>query len=104
MAVGRVVLVCGVLILLFIPYLLWGTGLQTARAQSQLRGEFRAAQQQAGARSTTTPTTGNSTGRAAHVAPVIPDPPTGSAVGVITIPKIGVSMVVVEGTRSEEHT
>ena len=98
MAVGRVVLVSGVLILLFIPYLLWGTGLQTARAQSQLRGEFRAAQQQAGARSTTTPTTGNSTGRAAQVAPFIPDPPTGSAVGVITIPKISVSMVVVEGT------
>jgi sortase A len=97
MAVGRAMLVSGVLILLFIPYLLWGTGLQTARIQSHLRGEFRAAQQRAGALPTTTPTAGNGTGQAAQVAPVVPDPPTGGAVGVITIPKIGVSMVVVEG-------
>ena len=33
--VGRVFLVAGVLVLLFIPYLLWGTGLITARAQSR---------------------------------------------------------------------
>ncbi len=36
-AVGRVVLVAGILILLFIPYLLWGTGLITAHNQSLLR-------------------------------------------------------------------
>ena len=42
--VGRVILVAGVLVLLFIPYLLWGTGPITARAQSDLRQQFAAAQ------------------------------------------------------------
>ena len=42
--VGRVILVAGVLVLLFIPYLLWGTGLITARAQSDLRQQFVATQ------------------------------------------------------------
>ena len=49
MAVGRVVLVAGVLVLLFIPYLLWGTGLMTARSQALLRTEFSKAQQRADA-------------------------------------------------------
>ena len=46
--IGRVVLVGGILVLLFIPYLLWGTGLQTARSQSRLRQEFEATQRQLG--------------------------------------------------------
>lgn len=100
MAVGRVVLVAGVLILLFIPYLLWGTGLMTARSQSHLREEFRSYQHLAGA----VPTGGPHpvpTGGAASVAQVAPTaigPPIGGPVGVIAIPKIGLSMVVVEGT------
>ncbi len=98
MAVGRVVLVTGVLILLFIPYLLWGTGLQTARSQNQLRVEFRAAQRQAGALPAAKPSAVTGADGTAQVAPTVPDPPAGSAVGVIAIPKIGVSMMVVEGT------
>jgi sortase A len=99
MAVGRVVLVGGVLVLLFIPYLLWGTGLMTARAQAHLRDEFSAAQHQAGAianRHPVAPKKG--TVPAPEVAHVIPDPAVGSPVGVIAIPKLGLSMVVVEGT------
>ena len=42
--VGRVILVAGVLVLLFIPYLLWGTGLITAQAQHDLRQQFAASQ------------------------------------------------------------
>jgi sortase A len=100
MAVGRVVLVAGVLVLLFIPYLLWGTGLMTARSQAQLRTEFSKAQQRADAPTPTPTTLANPTRYApvAQAAPPILDPAIGSAVGTITIPKIDLSMVVVEGT------
>jgi sortase A len=99
MAVGRVVLVGGVLVLLFIPYLLWGTGLMTARAQAHLREEFSAAQHQAGAIANKHPAAPKKgTAAAPEVAPVIADPAVGNPVGVIAIPKIGLSMVVVEGT------
>jgi sortase A len=103
MTVGRVVLVAGILVLLFIPYLLWGTGLQTARSQSQLRTEFTKAQTQAGTRSTpkvVVPAPGSQPVAAA--APLHADPPIGSPVGTITIPSIDVSMVVVEGTGTAQ--
>ena len=99
MAVGRVVLVGGVLVLLFIPYLLWGTGLMTAHSQSLLRAELRAEQHRAGVTAISPPT-----GPAVPatpppaVAPSVPPPPIGSPVGTIDIPKIGLDMVVVEGT------
>lgn len=99
-AVGRVVLVAGILILLFIPYLLWGTGLITARNQSVLTAQFEAAQKKADshpakripapAHDTTPP--------APQVAPAMADPPIGSPVGTIQIPKINLAMTVVEGT------
>jgi sortase A len=100
MAVGRVILVAGILILLFIPYLLWGTGLMTARTQSQLRSQFGAAQLHSGTppvKHLSAPPRGT-TQPALPVAPPMTDPPIGSAVGELSIPKIGLSMVVVEGT------
>jgi sortase A len=103
MAVGRVVLVAGVLILLFIPYLLWGTGLQTARSQDQLRKEFAAVQRQAGVTKDPRPVA------PAHhspvppaVAPNIPAPAIGAPVGTIDIPKISLDMVVVSGTGTAQ--
>lgn len=93
---GRIVLVAGVLILLFIPYLLWGTGLKTAHSQSVLRTEFAKAQHRA---DTSTPKTPPAHAvLVARVAPRIAPPPLGSPVGTITIPEIDLSMVVVEGT------
>ncbi len=96
MAVGRVLLVLGVLILLFIPYLLWGTGLMTARSQTVLRAQFKADQHRAGVTAVTAPPV--KTGGPVAVAPTMADPPVGTAVGTIDIPEIGLSMVVVEGT------
>ncbi len=97
---GRIILVAGVLVLLFIPYLLWGTGLITARAQSQLRQEFTAAQRRSHAavalHTTTTPSSPPTT------APVIVAPPVGSPVGIISIPRISLQMVVVEGTGADQ--
>ena len=100
MAVGRVVLVAGVLVLLFIPYLLWGTGLLTAQSQARLRAAFSADQQLAGSVPTkqSVPSRDVSNPEPPQVAPAIADPPIGSPVGTIAIPKIGLSMVVIEGT------
>lgn len=99
-AVGRVVLVAGILILLFIPYLLWGTGLITAHNQSVLTAQFEAAQRRSGSHpAKTIPAPGHDTAPAApQVAPAIPDPPISSPVGTILIPKINLAMTVVEGT------
>jgi sortase A len=87
-AIGAALTGTGVLILLFVAYQLWGTGLYTARAQDDLRSEFEA---KLAAPSTTT-TTG------VAPAPAPPPPPTGEAVAIIRIPKIGVDKQVVEGT------
>ena len=99
MAVGRVVLVAGVLILLFIPYLLWGTGLITAHSQALLRTEFAIAQGRSGAPvSTHISAPPHGAPLTAHTAPTVADPAVGGPVGAIIIPKIGLSMIVVEGT------
>ena len=100
MAVGRILLVAGVLILLFIPYLLWGTGLSTARNQSLLRQQFKADLHRAGA---ITPSTLPKTSQPTlEVAPSQPAPALGSPVGTIDIPLISLSMVVVEGTADAQ--
>ncbi len=101
--VGRVVLVAGVLVLLFIPYLLWGTGLITARNQSTLRTQFQHEQHKTG---TVIPKVHlhaphKPTGPV-QLAPHVPPPPAGSAVGLLSIPKIGLSMMVVEGTGESQ--
>jgi sortase A len=98
--VGRVVLVAGILILMFIPYLLWGTGLITARNQSALTQQFREAQDKTHshpAASISAPAHDTSP-PAPQVAPTIAPPPIGSPVGTIQIPKINLAMTVVEGT------
>ena len=100
MAVGRVVLVTGILVLLFIPYLLWGTGLMTARSQADLRTQFVVDQHLAGSAPTKRPIPpkpGSATA-APEVAPTIAPPAIGGPVGIISIPRIGLSMMVVEGT------
>jgi sortase A len=100
MAVGRVVLVAGVLVLLFIPYLLWGTGLLTAQSQARLRAAFSTDQRLAKsvpAKHLVAPRA-DVNPEPPLVAPTTADPPVGSPVGTIVIPKIGLSMVVVEGT------
>jgi sortase A len=104
MAVGRVVLVAGVLILLFIPYLLWGTGLQTARSQDQLRNEFSAVRHQVGEGSVPRPTAPpkHAAPGTVTLAPTIAPPAIGGPVGLIDIPKIDLNMVVVEGTGTAQ--
>ncbi len=88
---GRGLVTVGILILLFVAYQLWGTGLYEAREQDRLQSEFHqqvahekaVARHQAGTATTTT------------LPP--PPPPVGEAVGIIQIPKIGLNRAVIQG-------
>jgi len=88
-AIGAALTGSGVLILLFVAYQLWGTGLYTSRQQDHLKSDFKV---RAALPSTTT------TGGTSSTAPTGPPPrPTGQAVAIIRIPKIGVDWGVVNG-------
>lgn len=89
-ALGRICITAGVLILLFVAYQLWGTGLQEARSQDKLEDEFESVLSGA---TTTTSTPGAPT--PTPTAP--PPPPDGDAAARIAIPAIGVDKIVVEG-------
>jgi sortase A len=103
--VGRVLITAGLLILAFVAYQLWGTGLQTARAQNDAEAEFERLQQEYEASqpdpSTTTSApdgTTPSTEPADEPAPEIPAaPPEGGVAGLIEIPSIGVEWYFYEG-------
>ena len=103
-------------VLLFVAYQLWGTGLREAASQRALRSEF---QQQLSASNPAPPpqatkgppTGGVATGQARGQAPpsadpgvsapssaVAPAPAAGDPVAVLRIPKLGLDKVVVEGT------
>ena len=96
-AVGRVLITVGLLILLFVAYQLWGTGIWEARAQSDLEGKFERDLARSQATTTTAPTTTTTT-----PPPAPPVPLAGEPVAVIRIDKIGVDKVVVEGTGVPE--
>jgi sortase A len=88
-ALGAILTGAGVLILLFVAYQLWGTGLYTSRQQDSLRSQFKQkAHVEAGPSTTSTTLDPN------HLPP---PPPTGNAVASIRIPKIGVDKIVVQG-------
>src|SRR5438046_13153 len=79
-AIGRVFMAVGTLMLLFVAYELWGTGISEARSQKHITNDFHQALRKA-------PTDETRTDYA-------PPMPTGSAVAIIKIPKIGVEKTV----------
>jgi sortase A len=99
-AIGRVLITVGLLILLFVAYQLWGTGIYEARAQSDLESQFNGdLARQRSQTTTTTTTTPTPTPTATTEPAALPAVPAdGDPVGVIKIDKIGVDKVVVEGT------
>src|SRR5687768_5334590 len=100
-AVGRVFVALGVLLLLFVAYQLWGTGLQEQRAQNDLREEIDELFAEVEAASPpliVEPDGGRPTATTTTTEPPLP-PPVGDAVAVIRIPSIDVEKVVVEGVR-----
>jgi sortase A len=111
-AVGRVCITAGVLILLFVAYQLWGTGIREAQAQRALEDEFE--QSLAGSDAdtdadvdepdeTTTTTEGEDTGDGpaptSDAGPPPPPPADGEAIARLRIPAIGVDKIVVEGVE-----
>jgi sortase A len=96
--IGRTLVTLGLLILLFVVYQLWGTGIWTARAQEGLEKDFAQAQQQYEKDNPviTTPSTSK------PAKPVSFTPAIGQWVGKIKIPKIGLDMIFVEGTDRDE--
>lgn len=109
-AIGRILITAGTLILLFVAYQLWGTGLQEAKSQKALAREFeeQLAQLPSTTTSTTTTTPSTTTTVAGTTPPKIdvepteartadlPLPSTGEPIAKIRIPAIGVNRTVVE--------
>lgn len=107
-AIGRSFVTVGLLILLFVAYQLWGTGLYTAQQQDKLRTQFEHALHLSTPPSTSPPTTtvvtrpdtASSTTTTTQPAPL--PPPVGGAVAQIRIPSIGVDDIVVNGTSRDD--
>jgi sortase A len=94
-AVGRTCITAGVLILLFVAYQLWGTGIREAQAQDQLEDDFAEVLAEADANPTTT--TSTTLPGDPVTAPTIPSAVEGEPTARIQIPAIGVDKIVVEG-------
>ena len=124
---GKVLITLGILILLFVAYQLWGTGIYTARQQHKLENQFNEALKQVGSGSNTTfPTTATTTRPGATVAgsdnPIVTRPgsttattvpvtttteppidlPDIDAVARIVIPKIDANYIVVQGVSLDD--
>jgi sortase A len=104
-AIGRTFITVGILILLFVAYQLWGTGIYTAREQNKLEQQFNEVLASNGngsptPTSTTTPSSAPTTTTTTEPAP--PPPPVGDALAQIRIPKIGVDSIVVNGVSRDD--
>ena len=105
---GRVLIIMGVLVLGFVAYQLWGTGIQEARSQNKLEAQFNDIIATTPA-PTTVPTTVTTVAASTPVAtvpstttlPLSAAPPEkvkeGDPLARIEIPKIGVDKIVVAG-------
>jgi sortase A len=104
-AIGRTMMRVGVLVLLFVVFQLWGTGLITDRAQDRLTRDFEQildqGQNAAAAPDTTAPSTTLATPATTTppaTAPAdLPIPEPGDPIGRIVMPDIGVDFIYVQG-------
>jgi sortase A len=98
-AIGRLMMRAGVLVLLFVAYQLWGTGLATDRAQSRLEDEFATSLAEATPSTTSTTATDDPTATPSATFPSadLPPPEPGDPVARVRIPTIGVDYIVVQG-------
>lgn len=88
----------GVLVLLFVAYQLWGTGLATDRAQNRLESEFATQLAQADTDTTTSTIPDSSVPAPPATAPIdLPAPDPGDPIGRIEIPAIGVDYISLQG-------
>jgi sortase A len=95
---GKFLISVGVGVLLFVAWVLWGTGIYTSQQQDQLREEF---EQQPKIEAIEKKGAGKN-GPTFRAPPDNYQPAMGDAVFPLTIPKIGVQDVVVQGVDVEE--
>jgi sortase A len=123
--IGRVLISLGVLMFAFVAYQLWGTGIQTARAQDRLAESFDELLASASTVPPTTPVTvpvappslpeatgGDTTTTTAGVAvtpttvattgPIGARPAEGEPLARLEIPAIGIDKIVVEGVQTDD--
>jgi sortase A len=104
-AIGRTLVTLGLLILLFVAYQLWGTGIFTARAQTTLKQDFQKQLQQYDEQDTVgpirRPTTAKKVVRGLP-RPAPPIPKEGDVGGIINIPAIHIRFAFVEGTSRDD--
>jgi sortase A len=116
---GRAFVTAGVLILLFVTYQLWGTGLYTSREQDRLRDELTSQIERddtpststtstsAGAddptiTTTTAPSTTTTTTDQSEPAIVPVVPAEGQPLAIIRIPRISIDKIVVQGVSRDD--
>jgi sortase A len=104
-SVGRVLVTSGILILLFVAYQLWGTGIYTARAQAELRDDFEKSLSTTTTTTTTTPVASGdepTVPTQGETAAAFPVPPKGEQAFQIQIPRIGLDKIGVEGVDVDD--
>lgn len=109
---GRILIISGLVVLGFVAYQLWGTGLETARGQDELTAGLAeglvagGGESSDGREDSATLDVSDVADRFAEVdsatAPPMPAPPEGEPVGIIDIPKIGLQSVIVEGVSKAD--
>jgi sortase A len=105
--VGKTLIGAGLIVLLFVAYELWGTGLIASSHQNALRQQF---DQKLQSHQVPVPPTGGGlpplpTPTTVPILPVqtpVAPPSEGQPIGIIDIPKIGANYVVVEGTSEAD--
>ena len=114
--IGKTLITLGLLMFAFVGYQLWGTGIQTARAQNRLEDDFNRMMQSttsvAATTTTTTPVTTDSTllppettVAPTSTVPVAPDTapiPNGEVLARMEIPKIDLDWIVVQGVGTDD--
>ena len=109
--IGRTLVTLGLLILLFVVYQLWGTGIFTARAQENLKRDFQKQIEKAQENDTVgTPTPGtkpkpgttSTTVKFSNRLAPLETPADGELEGIIKIPRIGITFAYVEGTSRDD--
>lgn len=98
--IGRLLIALGVLVLLFVVYLLWGTDISTASHQSTLHSQFEQALKGKGAAGSSDSPTLSLPLRQRLAAG--DQPADGLPIAELQIPKIGLDTVVVQGTDTND--
>lgn len=97
-ALGRILIVAGLLVLGFVGYQLWGTSIESSQNQTDLRVSLAADMGKTNVKHLDTKDLVTTAEAVDPVtAPPMAAPPEGSPVGVISIPRIDVEWVIVEG-------